>query len=97
MTLHEQKTALAERFPQILRCHPPSILIFWRDTGQEVTGREWLEVSNRLAKQMPINQRCQVAELLIDWCGELDAPFVDVPQRLEALCRVLFPEKFVDK
>lgn len=92
MTLHEQNTALAEWAPDIIDYHANNY--YWPDTRREITNREWLEVSNRLAKRMPIDQRCQVAELLIDWCGPLDAPFVEAPQRLEALCRVLWLERF---
>lgn len=109
MNLQEQKLALAAKFPQVLRSHPPSILIFWRDTGQEVTDREWLEVAWRLELRLDADQRVNYGKALaamtinsIEFnsyssitAGELArVANATALQRLEALCRVLWPERF---
>lgn len=114
MNLQDQKLALAAKFPQVLRSHPPSILMFWRDTGLEVTDREWLEVAHRLELRLDDKQHEQfrawlcvtieqdrvpknftLAEAMaIADRNERKYASATAPQRVESLCRTLFPERF---
>lgn len=107
MTLHEQKTALAEWALDLLIIRPEDkfapLIIYWKDTGAEVRDREWLEVAWRLERRLPTTISTQYYILLSQITMEANPQgdrimfkliSATALQRLEALCRVLWPERF---
>lgn len=99
MTPHEQNIAIARLLPELLIVFKDSI--YWTNTVQDVTDREWLYVIHEAEKLLDYDQAEQYASdlwsIVIDAEDHLENPppsnisrlSATYPQRREALLRTL--------
>lgn len=108
MTLDEMKLAVCEKLPKMfcqeLNCNKTKCVeswrklpIYWQGRGLVNWPTEGLQVCHEAEKLLKGLPMCIYVDELTDICGTEAFPVLihaTYEQRLEALCRVWFPERF---
>ncbi len=96
MTLDEMKRAVAERLPEHIIIVTGD-LFFWRerkgglDKIKEVSDREWLHICHEAEKLLSLLWPVYYSHFVTESGAIINATY---EKRLEALCRVWWPEKW---